>query len=51
MVYCLEGFWKRGNIQTVCNRYRTVLVETIEELKEQVRERLEVIVEKCKKSV
>ncbi|KAF2194707.1 hypothetical protein K469DRAFT_734458 [Zopfia rhizophila CBS 207.26] len=41
VVCCPEGFWKRGNVQVVCDRYGIPLVETMEELTEQVRKRLE----------
>ncbi|KAF2116496.1 hypothetical protein BDV96DRAFT_27432 [Lophiotrema nucula] len=38
---CPEGFWKRGNVQIVCERYGISLVGSTEELKDVVRARME----------
>jgi hypothetical protein len=38
------GFWRRGSVQVICDRYGIPLVDTIEELKEQVKKRLEEII-------
>lgn len=32
IVCCPEGYWRRGNVQMVCDRYCMVLVDTIEDL-------------------
>lgn len=40
VVCCPEGFWRRGNVQMVCARYDIPLYENIEDLIEDVRERL-----------
>ena len=44
MVCCPLGFWRRGNVKVTCDRYGIPLVDTIEELKEQVKKRLEEII-------
>jgi hypothetical protein len=31
-VCCGEGFWRRGNVQIVCDRFNIPLVDTLEEL-------------------
>jgi Nucleoside 2-deoxyribosyltransferase like len=41
VVCCPTGYWRRGNVQIVCHRYGIPLVETREELIEQVRTKLE----------
>ena len=38
IVCCPEGFWRRGNVQIVCKRYGIQLVETIEELIEEIED-------------
>lgn len=40
VVYCPKGFWKRGNVQIVCQRYGIEMCETLEELGKNVRARL-----------
>lgn len=40
IVCCPEGFWRRGNVQVICERFKIPLVENIEELAEQVKGRL-----------
>jgi hypothetical protein len=45
VVCCPEGFWRRGNVQVVCEAFGIPLVDTREELKEQVKKRLEKIIE------
>ena len=40
VVCCPPGFYKKGNIQMVCLRYNITLLETLDQLKEHVRERL-----------
>jgi hypothetical protein len=46
VVCCPEGFWRRGNVQIVCARYGIRLVETLEELTDEVARRLKQICEK-----
>lgn len=40
VVYCPQGFWKRGNVQVVCQKYGIKMCETLEELGKNVRTRL-----------
>jgi hypothetical protein len=40
VVCCPEGFYKRGNVQMVCERYGIELVGSLERLGEVVRERM-----------
>lgn len=40
IVCCPEGYWRRGNVQMVCDRYALPLVDTIEEMIEIAREKL-----------
>lgn len=40
VVCCPQGFWKRGNVQVVCQRYGIRMCETLEELGKDVRTRL-----------
>lgn len=34
VVCCPDGFWRKGNVDVVCERYRTPQVKTIQELAE-----------------
>lgn len=43
IVCCEEGFWRRGNVQIVCDRFDIPLVETLEEMTSMMRERLETV--------
>jgi hypothetical protein len=36
IVCCPSGFWRRGNVEVVCARYGVPLVNTLDELAEQV---------------
>lgn len=38
IVCCPEGYWRRGNVQVVCDMYEIPLVNTLEDLIEQARE-------------
>lgn len=40
LVCCPEGFWRRGNVEIVCERYDVPLYESLEDLIEDVRENL-----------
>lgn len=40
VVCCPPAFWRYGNIQVICNRFGIPLVETKQELYQEVRERL-----------
>lgn len=40
VVCCPEGYWRRGNVQVVCERYGVVLVETLEEMQAECVKRL-----------
>lgn len=40
IVCCPEGFWRKGNVDIVCERYGIVQVNTIEELIAEIRDRL-----------
>lgn len=41
MVCCPEGFYKRGNVQMVCLRYGIELLDSLDELSQKLRPRLE----------
>jgi hypothetical protein len=45
VVCCPEGFWRRGNVQIVCQSFEIQLVETLEELKDAVTKKLESVKE------
>lgn len=34
IVCCPDGFWRKGNVEMVCDRYKVPLVETFEEFKD-----------------
>jgi hypothetical protein len=38
VVCCPEGFWRRGNVQVVCNRYRVPMADDLDGLVRTVRE-------------
>lgn len=40
IVYCPEGYWKRGNVQMVCEKFGVEVVESIEGLKDGIVKRL-----------
>jgi hypothetical protein len=40
VVCCPQGFYKRGNVQIVCERYGIDMVEDLERLGEMVRAKL-----------
>ena len=40
VVYCPEGFWKRGNVRIVCGRFGVECLESVEEVERVVREKL-----------
>lgn len=40
-VCCPEGFWRRGNVQVVCNRYGIPLFDSFRVFKESIRCELE----------
>ena len=40
IVVCPEGYWKRGNVQIVCNKFGVETVDTISGLKEAILKRL-----------
>lgn len=40
IVCCPEGYWRRGNVQMVCDRYDLPLVGTIDEMINIARDRL-----------
>lgn len=37
IVYCPEGFWRKGNVDIVCKRYDTTQVNSLPELIEEVK--------------
>jgi hypothetical protein len=41
IVCCPDGFWRKGNIEVVCARYAIPLTNSLNELLEQARQRLE----------
>lgn len=40
IVFCPEGYWKRGNVQIVCDKFGIEIVESIKELKNGIVKRL-----------
>ncbi|EXJ84418.1 hypothetical protein A1O3_05085 [Capronia epimyces CBS 606.96] len=42
IVVCPEGYWKRGNVQIVCNKFRLEMVDTVDGLKEAIVNKLPV---------
>jgi nucleoside 2-deoxyribosyltransferase len=40
VVCCPEGYWRRGNVQVVCDHYDIPMVDTIEELIDGLKDRL-----------
>ncbi|KAI1422467.1 hypothetical protein F5Y12DRAFT_618323 [Xylaria sp. FL1777] len=40
IVVCPEGYWKRGNVQMVCNRYAIEMVDGVNALKEAIMRKL-----------
>lgn len=40
VVCCPEGYWRRGNVQIVCNRYNIPMVDTLDDLIAEIKERL-----------
>lgn len=40
VVHCPEGFWRKGNVDIVCDRYGVKQVKTIEELVDAVLQRV-----------
>lgn len=40
IVYCPEGFWRKGNVDVVCEYYKVQVAETVEDLIEQIRRRI-----------
>jgi hypothetical protein len=40
VVCCPEGFWRRGNVEVVCERYRIPMVDGLPELARAIRERI-----------
>ncbi|KAF5309970.1 hypothetical protein D9619_010268 [Psilocybe cf. subviscida] len=40
VVACPEGFWKRGNVQVVCERWGIPLVDDLDALRREVERRL-----------
>ncbi|KAF8961514.1 hypothetical protein BDZ97DRAFT_1828646, partial [Flammula alnicola] len=41
VVACPNGYWRRGNVQIVCERWGVELVDTLEELVKSVERKLE----------
>jgi len=40
IVCCPEGFWRKGNVDTVCKKYNIPQVQTIEGLVEEIQRRI-----------
>ncbi len=40
VVCCPSGYWRRGNVQIICDRYGIPLVDTFDELVEVTREKI-----------
>lgn len=39
-VCCPEGFWRKGNVDIVCQRYGVLQVETVDQLKDFIAEKI-----------
>ena len=44
VVCCPDGFWRKGNVEVVCERYDIPLVESLEDLENFIIEELESII-------
>jgi len=44
IVCCPEGFWRRGNVEIVCDRFAITLVETLDELITEARVQLTLLI-------
>lgn len=42
LVVCPEGYWKRGNVQIVCEKYGVEMVDNVDALRDAIVERLSV---------
>ncbi|KLU90695.1 hypothetical protein MAPG_10547 [Magnaporthiopsis poae ATCC 64411] len=40
VVYCPEGYWKRGNVQIVCQKFGVKMVESVEGLRDAIVKRM-----------
>jgi len=40
IVCCPDGFWRKGNVEIVCNRFRAPLVTTLDELVYKLKRKL-----------
>ncbi|KMK63306.1 hypothetical protein Y699_04136 [Aspergillus fumigatus Z5] len=40
LVVCPEGYWKRGNVQIVCEKYGVEMVDNVDALRDAIVERL-----------
>ncbi len=40
IVACPDGFWRKGNVDVVCRRYKATMVKSLEELVQATAERL-----------
>ena len=40
VVCCPDGFWRKGNVDIVCNRYGVLQVQNLEELINEVKKRM-----------
>lgn len=40
VVYCPEGFWRKGNVDVVCQYYNIQVADTVEDLIDQLRRRI-----------
>lgn len=41
VIACPKGYWKRGNVQVVCEKYKIELFDSVKELVEELLKRLE----------
>ena len=42
VIYCPKGYWRRGNIQIIYNRFSIQLIENLEEFIRETRKMLEI---------
>lgn len=51
LVCCPKGYWRRGNVQVVCDRSGVPLVETKDELKQLMKERVKEVLDRVSTEV
>ena len=50
VICCPDGFYGRGNVQVICNKYDVKLIETLNELVEEVKDKIKYYKESSNKN-